>query len=135
MRGGTANFSVVISDSEITSPIITNPSVLIAMNQPSLDKFESQVKSGGLILVNSTLIDRELRRGDVSAVEIPATKKASELGNLRCANIIMLGRLIRETGLLSPQSVLSSLKEVLPKRVHDLLSLNKRAFKIGLEAV
>lgn len=97
MRGGTANCTVVISDEEIGSPVVSQPSCVIALNLPSLDKFEPMVKPGGLLLINSSLVDREPRRDDIKAVALPATEIASELGNIRVTNMVALGALVQLT--------------------------------------
>jgi len=135
MRGGTANCGVTISDEKISSPVVTEPSCAIIMNRPSLDKFEPAVKSGGLILVNSSLIDQEVKRTDVTSYMVPANDLAAELGNDKVANIILLGVYIELTGALSIDSIIESLKKVLPERRHNLIPLNRQALEKGAEFV
>ena len=101
MRGGTANCSVIISDTPVGSPIVSNPDVLTAMNLPSLDKYENDTVSGGKIFVDSTLIDRKVQRTDVDAYYIPATQMAKDLGFPNLANMILLGKMIKEAGIVS----------------------------------
>ena len=98
MRGGTANCSVIISDTPVGSPIVDTPDVLMVMNLPSLDKYEKAVAKGGKIFVDSSFIERKVERDDVDAYYIPATKMASEAGVPTLANMILLGKLIKETG-------------------------------------
>lgn len=133
MRGGTANCGVTISDSPISSPIVSEPTVLIVMNRPSLEKFESSVITGGIILVNSSLIDLKVKRDDVQAVYVPANDIAEELGNSKVANSIILGALIGLTRVVSMESVVESLKRVLPARRHNLIEINRRALEKGME--
>jgi len=103
MRGGTANCSVILSDEPIGSPIVSRPDVLIAMNLPSLDKYEDAVVSGGTILVDSTLIERKVKRDDVRVFYVPSTAMAHEIGAPTLANMIMVGKFIRETGAVSDE--------------------------------
>ena len=106
MRGGTANCSVTVSDSPIGSPIISHPDILIAMNLPSLDKYEDSVKPGGQIYIDSTLIERKVNRTDVSAFYIPATQMASDSGLTTLANMIIMGKVLREGGAVSYLSLI-----------------------------
>ncbi|MBR7159646.1 MAG: 2-oxoacid:acceptor oxidoreductase family protein, partial [Clostridia bacterium] len=104
MRGGTANCSVILSDEPVGSPIVSTPDVLIVMNSPSLDKYEDATAVGGKIFVDSALISREVRRSDVDAYYIPATKLASDLGIPTLANMIIVGKMIKETALVTLES-------------------------------
>ena len=99
MRGGTANCSIILSDEKIGSPIVLKPDVLIAMNLPSLDKYENETVKGGQIFVDSSLIDKKVSRDDVTTYYIPATRLASEEGLTGLANMIMIGYFIKHTGL------------------------------------
>lgn len=135
MRGGTANCNVVISDGEIISPIVLEPSELIAMNLPSLDKFESTVKAGGLILVNTSIIDRKVEREDVRAVYVPSQEIAAELGNLRVANMVMLGAFIEATKLLKFDTVVEMLRNIFTGRKANLVELNQVALQRGADCV
>ncbi len=130
MRGGTANCSVKISRRKIGSPMVANPTVLIAMNRPSLDKFENDVVADGLIIYDNSLIDREPSRKDIAVLPIPATKLADELGNTRIANMIIVGALIEKMGILSLDIVLKSLGDVMKNK--KLVELNQKAILRGV---
>ena len=131
MRGGTANCSVILSDTPVGSPIVSNPNVLVAMNLPSLDKYEAATVSGGKIFVESTLIDRKVTRTDVEAFYIPATKMAAEIGAPTLANMVMLGKVIKETGAVSFSDIEAGLKKVIPARKADMLAINLKAVEAG----
>lgn len=135
MRGGTANCGVTISDQPISSPVVSEPTVLIAMNRPSLEKFEKSVVPGGLILVNSSLIDIKATRTDVRVMYVPANDMAEELGMGKVANNIILGVLLEETGVVSMDSVEESLRKVLPPRRHNLIPINRQALEVGARLV
>jgi 2-oxoglutarate ferredoxin oxidoreductase subunit gamma len=135
MRGGTANCSVVVSDDEIASPVVTHPDCIVAMNVASLDKFESVVRPGGTIFVNSSLVDRGVKRQDVSEIRIPANKIAEDLGSSRAANMVMLGGLVKKTGAVNLDSVVKSLSKVLSERAMALLDTNVKALSKGFEEV
>jgi len=132
MRGGTANCSVVVSDEELTSPVVTEPTAVIIMNKPSLDKFEGAVRKGGVVVVNTSLIDRKVARADVEVVEVPCNDVAAELGNSRVANMVALGAFIGATRCVSKQSVMEGLRHILPERHHHLLPLNEQAIDRGI---
>jgi len=131
MRGGTANCSVIVSDDPVGSPIVTNPDVLIAMNLPSLDKYEDAVVPGGIIIVDSTLIARKVNRTDVKVYYIPATQMASDEGITTLANMIILGQLIRVCDAVTGDNLEASLKKVVSARRADMLDLNKKAIELG----
>ena len=133
MRGGTASCSVIISDESIGSPIIDNPDVLVAMNLPSLDKFEKTVKAGGIIILDSTLIERKVERTDVEVVYLPATRLASENNCPTLANMIIVGKLLKVTGSYDEKSIDETLKKVISAKRADMLEINKTAMKIGAE--
>jgi len=133
MRGGTANCSVKISKKKIGSPLVANPTILIAMNRPSLDKFENDVISGGLIIYDDSLIDRKPVRDDVDIIPIPATKMADELGNTKAANMVIVGALIAVKEIMSQQIVLDSLGDVLKRK--NLVELNQKAILRGAEYI
>jgi len=134
MRGGTANCSVMISDRPIGSPIVTEPNILIVMNKPSLARFEPAVVSGGLIMVNSSLIDTDVERDDVEVLKITANDLAEELGNAKVANVVMLGALIEAKSPVSFDSVVRSLKEVFKGGKEKLIDLNVKALEKGRSA-
>ncbi len=135
MRGGTANCSVIVSDDEIPSPIVSEPDCIVAMNIASLDKFESRVKPGGTIFINSSLIKRELARDDVDEVRIPANEMAEELGSAKAANMVMLGGVLKKTGAVELDSAVKSLSGVLSERAMALLDVNKKALRKGFDAI
>ena len=135
MRGGTANCSVIVSDDEIPSPVVSEPDCIVAMNIASLDKFESRVKPGGTIFINSSLIKRELTRDDVEAVRIPANEMAEELGSAKAANMVMLGGVLKKTGAVELDSAVKSLDGVLSERAMALLDVNKKALRKGFDAI
>ncbi len=135
MRGGTANCSVVVSDKEIASPVVTRPDCVVAMNIASLLKFEPYVRPGGVILVNSSLIDRKVERSDIEEIRLPANEIAEKLGSSKAANMVMLGGLIKKTGMVALESVTESLKSVLSERAMALLEVNKKALRKGFEEV
>jgi 2-oxoglutarate ferredoxin oxidoreductase subunit gamma len=133
MRGGTANCIVIVSDKRISSPIISKFDVVVALNQPSLDKFESTVKPGGTILYDSTNIIKPPTRNDIKIVPIPASEAAVQMKNTKVMNMIVLGGLLGVHDILSFDSVMDALKKVLPERYHHLLPLNKQALLRGKE--
>ncbi len=135
MRGGTANCIVIVSDGRISSPIISTFDSVIALNQPSLDKFESAVKPGGLLLYDSTSIINPPTRSDIQVVAIPASDEAVKLKNTKTMNMIVLGAFLERTRVVSTESVLKALKKVLPERYHHLLPLNEQALRRGMELV
>ena len=112
MRGGTANCSVIISDTPVGSPIVSNPDVLIAMNLPSLDKYEDAVVPGGMIFVDSTLIERKVERDDVKVFYVPVTRLASDNDMPTLANMIMMGKLLKELGEGEDETVKTALLKV-----------------------
>ena len=135
MRGGTANCTVLISSNEIGSPIVSHPKVLIAMNQPSLDKFESNVSENGLIILNDSLIKREVNRNDVKVIRIPADDIADKLGNSRAANMVVLGAYVKQSGVVKMETIFKALEKALAGRNKKILELNKKALKQGAELV
>ncbi len=131
MRGGTANCSVVISEESIGSPLVNRCDALIALNQPSLEKFESYVNPNGLIIVDSTLIHTSPKREDVRFIAIPASEIASEMQNMTFAGIILLGALSYATGCFSRESFEKALYDVLPKKHQHLIPQEMDAFDKG----
>lgn len=135
MRGGTANCGITISSEPISSPVVSEPTVLIAMNRPSLEKFEDSVVKNGIIFVNRSLIDIKATRKDVRVYYLPANELAEELGNSKVANNIILGALIELTGVVTPSAVEKSLMEVLPPHRHSMIPLNLKALEAGASFV
>ena len=135
MRGGTANCSVMLSDQEIDSPLVTRPTSLVVMNRPSLEKFESKVAPGGAIFVNSSMIDIKVSREDVNAYYIPCNEIAAELGNDKVANMIMLGAYLGKSGCVEIESVLDALLLKLGEKKAKLIPLNREALLRGAACV
>ena len=131
MRGGTASCGVQISDEAIGAPIVLEPDVLVAMNLPSLDKYESKVTSGGYIFVDSSLIERKVERDDVTVYYVPATKLAGEIGASTLANMILVGKLLKELGDYNEETVEKALGKCISARHADLLDLNRKAMETG----
>ena len=131
MRGGTANCTVIISSNEIGSPIVSHPKILIAMNQPSLDKFESTVSEDGLIILNDSLIEREVKRNDVNVIKIPADDIADKLGNSRAANMVVLGAYVEQSEIVKMDTIFKALEKALSGRNQKLIDINKKALKQG----
>ncbi len=131
MRGGTANCSIILSDDPVGSPIVSTPDVLIAMNLPSLDKYEEATVAGGKIFVDSTLIGRKVERSDVETFYIPATKMAADAGIPTLANMIMMGKMIKETGLVNYGDITEALKKVVSAKRANLMELNIKALEMG----
>ncbi len=135
MRGGTANCSVVISDKKIASPVVTNPDVVIIMNEPSLLKFEPMVKSGGLLFFNKTLIKSQPKRTDIEVIPIEANKIAEELGQGRIANMVMLGTLIKKIGVINIETVKKAQRKRFSRASEEQLILNDNALQKGYELI
>ncbi|MDP4118711.1 MAG: 2-oxoacid:acceptor oxidoreductase family protein [Bacillota bacterium] len=131
MRGGTANCSIILSDTPIGSPIVSNPDIFIAMNLPSLDKYERETISGGQIFVDSSLISREVERKDVKAFYIPATKLASDEGLTGLANMIILGHAIKKSGVIPYENLETAMKKLIPAKKQHLFEPNMNAINLG----
>lgn len=129
MRGGAANCSVIISDSPIPSPLIENSTTLIVMNRNSLDRFEGRLKKGGLLIVNSSLIDRKTQRRDIEVIYLPTTQIAEEIGNIKVANMVALGAYIGKSQILSLKSLEEPLSYLLDEK--ELLHINLKALRKG----
>ena len=133
-RGGTANCHVIVADGEVGSPIISRATALIAMNQPSLEKFEPLVEAGGLIILDSSLVPVRPQRTDIKVFTIPATEMAYEMGNATYAGIILLGKLIGQTGIVTIGNFEEALRSVLPARRHYMIPDEMIALHKGMEA-
>lgn len=131
MRGGTASCSVTISDTQIGSPIVDKPDVLIAMNLPSFEKYVNATEKGGYIVIDSSLIFKQDVRDDVTTIGIPATKLASDNGLDGLANMIILGKVIKETKIFTLEQVKSSLSQMVPAKKAELLDKNIKAIELG----
>ncbi len=133
MRGGTASCGVILSDEPVGSPIVSKPDVLIAMNIPSLDRYEDSVAPGGVIIADSTLIGRKVRRTDVTAYYVPATQMASDAGIPTLANMIIAGKLLKILNADAPDSVAAALEKVISAKHRDMLDVNRKALEMGAE--
>lgn len=133
MRGGTANCSVCIDEKAIGSPLVTEPNVFIAMNLPSFDKFIDSVAPGGIVIVDSFLINKKVERTDVKAFYVPATKLAEENGLKGLANIILIGKLFKETGYCSTEALDKAIAKCVPPKKAHLIDSNKKAIEIGMQ--
>ncbi len=132
MRGGTANCTVVISDKPVGSPVIRSPRAVVAMNLPSLEKFEPDVRSGGLLLINTSLIDRGATRDDLTVIEVPANEIATELGNPRGANMVALGAYLGATDAVSLDQVIEVVRETFAAKP-AVIDVNIEALKKGFD--
>lgn len=131
MRGGTANCSVCISDEAIGAPIVTNPNVFVAMNLPSLEKFIDDVEPGGVVVIDSSLIETKIDRKDISVFYVPASKLAEENQLKGLANIILLGKVFDEIDFGDADLLDKALEKCVPPRKADMLELNRKAVRIG----
>ncbi len=135
MRGGTANSTLVISDDEIASPFVERPDIAIIMNRPSLDKFESKIADNGIVILNSSLVDRGPLRDDLTVVRVGATQIAREMGNVRVANMVALGALVRAAAPVSARSLGLAVEEFFSAKKPALVEINKKAISAGSDAV
>ena len=133
MRGGTANCSVIISDTPVGSPIITNPDVLVAMNLPSLQKFVDAVVPGGKIFIDSTLIDAKVERTDVEVFYIPATQMAKDAGFATLANMILMGKVMKECDAVAFDGNKETLETFIPAKKANLIDVNCQALQAGYD--
>ncbi len=133
MRGGTANCTVIISDQEIGSPLVKHPTAVIAMNLPSLDKYEDVIAPNGVFVVNTSIITRKPARADVRWVMVPGNTIAEELGDPRMTNMVLLGALLANLPVLPLEALEKSLQAHLPERHHRLLPMNFQALRRGAE--
>lgn len=135
MRGGTANCIVIVSDSRISSPIITKFDTAILLNQPSVDKFEKAVKPGGLLIYEQSTVIHPPTRTDIEIIPIPAIEEADKLNAKQVANMIMAGAFLEKKPILKIETLIEALKKALPPRRHNLIPLNEQALNRGRELV
>lgn len=136
MRGGTANCTVVVSHEDIGSPIIHLPKSLIAMNRPSLDKFQPRVQDGGIVVINSSLVDMELAdTARLLTVGVPANEIADGLGNTKMANMVAIGAYVQLTGVVPLEAIKASLKKVISPNYAKMIPANEKAIQAGADAV
>jgi len=130
MRGGTANCTVIVSDKPISSPLIFESDCVVAMNLPSMLKFEPTLKAGGILLLNKSLIHQDAKRSDITIYEIPVSDLAIELGDPRVANMIMLGAFVRTTKIVSSDMMIQVIHETFDVKKAELVDLNLKAFNL-----
>ena len=135
VRGGTANCTVAVGDEEIASPVASDPEFIVAMNQPSFARFQSILQSGGLILVNSSIVDVSSARGDIEIVSVPTSELAEKIGTIKVANMIMLGAFIKASGITSYDFMIKNLAAILGEGKAKLIKLNKEALEMGYNYV
>jgi 2-oxoglutarate ferredoxin oxidoreductase subunit gamma len=135
MRGGTANCTVIVSDTNVSSPIISTYDTVIVLNQPSLEKFEPKVKSGGTLIYESNNILNPPTRKDINVYAVPAAVEANKIGNKKTMNMIILGTFLSKKPLVSVNSIMEALSKVLPERNHHLLPINEKALKRGMSLI
>ncbi len=135
MRGGTANCTVVISSDRIRSPLVPSPLGIIAMNRPSFDRFEPAVRAGGVLIVNSSLVDAHSLRTDIRVLAVPANHIAEELGSAKVANLVVLGAYVAATGAVDVDAILRGIDKAVPEERAPLRTLNAIAFERGYELV
>lgn len=133
MRGGTTNCCVIVSDEPVGSPVVTEADSVIVFNRPSLDKFESYLKQGGSLFINSSLIDKKESRGDLKPFYIPANDAAMNLGNAKVTNIVMLGAFIAATGVVRKESIMEAVKKTFGENKANLIAINEHAFDEGVK--
>ena len=134
MRGGTANCSVIVSDKDVASPLVDKADVIVAMNLPSLDKFEEHVKPGGLLVVNSSIIERKSTRDDITVVYCDANRIAEAVGNPKGANVAILGAMLEKEPIVDIDKMTEAIRIELGERKARFLEGNKKALIAGMEA-
>ena len=133
MRGGTANCSVVVASDQVSTPIVTTPDTAIVLNEPSLTKFEPMVRPGGLLIVNSSLINSKPARKDIKVLYVPCNEIANELGNAKVMNMVVMGAFAAATGAVSVDAIAKALPKVYKKLKPEVIELNVKALKRGAE--
>lgn len=133
MRGGTAHCTVVLSDEPIGSPIIRNPTIVIAMNPPSMERYEPLLKPGGLLVINSTLVRRPPQREDITVLPVPGNELAAELGNVKMMNVVLLGALLAVKPIVPLEAVERALDNYIPESRRAIIEPNKQALRRGAE--
>jgi 2-oxoglutarate ferredoxin oxidoreductase subunit gamma len=135
MRGGTANCTVAVSDEEIASPVASSPEFVVAMNQPSLLRFQNQIDPGGVVFLNTSLIEAEVLRGDVEVVKVAANQIAEELGSARAANMVMLGAYARKSNIVKFDTLVEVVRAMLEGKSGRLFATNRKALQTGYELI
>lgn len=134
-RGGTANVTVIIDDEPISSPIVNLYDVVIVLNQPSMDKFESKVKPGGILIYDPYSVPKSTERKDINVYRVPAMEESLRMDNTKVFNMIILGGLLKLSPMVELENVMKGLKKSLPERHHKLLPMNEKAILRGMEIV
>lgn len=133
MRGGTANCLVTIADEEICSPLTENPSMAIILNRPSLDRFEDKIKANGIVIINSSMVDRMPRRDDLRVLQLPVNNIAEEMGNPRGANMILLGAYLERSRVVAVEEAIEHFNDIFLGKNSTIIEKNKEAFLVGVE--
>ena len=135
VRGGTANCTVVVSESEIASPVASTPEFVVAMNYPSMVKYQNMVKSEGILFLNSDLISEAPQRDDIKVVRVPCNSLAHDMGNDRVLNMVMLGAMGAVTGIVSQKALEQAVETVLEGKKRHLIEMNQRALVHGAQYI
>ncbi len=135
MRGGTANCTIVIANEEVASPYQTNPDYVIALNSQSVEKFEMKIKTGGTLIINSSLYKGKERRTDINYVYIPANEIATKIGEIKCANMVMLSAFIEKTKIVKLETLKQVIRKVISTSKAKLLEINELAIQKGAEYI
>lgn len=135
IRGGTANCTVIISSEMIGSPVVNNPDTLLIMNDASMERFAPRLKQGGFLIMNSSLIKNPPQRRDIGIIQINATDIAEELGSSQVANMVMIGALIGRTGIISLDTAIGALREIIPEHKKEIILINETALRRGLKEI
>lgn len=135
MRGGSANCTVIVSDAAVASPVVTEPDVMVVMNDVALEHFQGRVAPGGWLFINSTLVTKPVRRTDVKAVYVQATRLAVEEGDVRMANMAMLGAVMKVTGMLPLEPLIEAMIKISPEKIRHLIGKNRHLLELGYASV
>jgi 2-oxoglutarate ferredoxin oxidoreductase subunit gamma len=135
MRGGTANCSVIVSDEPVGAPVVSEATAALVLNRPSLDKFENDVIPGGMLLINSSLIDKKATRDDIKVYYVPANDIANELGSGKISNMVMLGAYLKASGAASQDTVMEIISEIFAGKKASVIPLNKEALERGAACI
>jgi len=135
MRGGTANCSVVVASDEVYTPIVTAPDTVIVMNEPSLSKFEPMLKKGGILIINSSLVNSKPKRTDIKVLNVPCNEIAEKLGSIKVANLVALGAFAAATKAVSADAIIKAMSTVFKRAAPEMLELNKKALAAGAQSI
>ena len=133
MRGGTASVAVSISDRPIGSPVITKPNVIAVMNLPSLDKYEPMLVAGGKAFIDSSMIAREAARTDITSYYVPATQIGRDHEIVKLANIVLMGKLLKELDFVSKETIEKTMQKIVPAKKPELYDFNMKAVNLGMQ--